>query len=83
MKILGFDVNGKKVIGAVSLFTAGTIAAVMGKSKLQDSVTKIEDKKDEDPTVEIEDAELKEVAAEEIADDSDEELEDVELIEED
>lgn len=43
MKIGGFEISGKKVLTGIGLFTAGTIAAVMGKSKLTDSVSKAED----------------------------------------
>ena len=63
MKAFGFDINIKKAVTAGAVLIGGTLAAVMGKSKLQDSVNKIESKEDDDPTVEIEDAELKEYAA--------------------
>lgn len=66
MKLGGFEISGKKVITGIGLFTAGTIAAVMGKSKLTDSVSKAdENDKDAETLEEIEDAEVIELSPEE------------------
>lgn len=65
MKIGGFDISAKKVITGITLFTAGTIAAVMGKSKINDSVTKSEDANaNASEPEEIEDAEVIELSEE-------------------
>lgn len=65
MKIGNFDISAKKVITGITLFTAGTIAAVMGKSKITDSVTKSETNTDTDAPEESEDAEVIEHSEEE------------------
>ena len=65
MKIGGFEISGKKVITGITLFTAGTIAAVMGKSKLTGSVSKSETDNTEDTLEENDDAEVIELSKEE------------------
>ena len=77
MKIGSFDISAKKVITGITLFTAGTIAAVMGKSKINDSVTKSsEETTNTDNPEEIEDAEVIELSEE--TEETDEPVVDVE-----